>query len=196
MDPVFDAQYLTMKDAFTNAGYEIAVAHTRAGEFDYVYQVDVLLARQVNVPQLQEVLPRLRRDFARPERAYGDLVLLPIGGDGHHDEDGHLTVPQALDLIEGRVGRERMFSDGEPLATAAHIVHTSKLCGPPSLRCRAGPRLRRTRRRPRRVRARKTSCSGSVTPACGSSRPRTCIPGWRASTGWLTRRARSWSAAS
>ena len=64
MDPVFDAQYLTMKDAFTNADYDIAVAHTRAGEFDYVYQVDVLLAREANVPQLRDVLPRLRRDNA------------------------------------------------------------------------------------------------------------------------------------
>ncbi|HEY1002662.1 MAG TPA: S8/S53 family peptidase [Streptosporangiaceae bacterium] len=128
MDPVFDAQYLMMKDSFNTAGHEIAVAHTRAGEVDYVYEVDVLLARRVNVPQLQDVLPRLRRDFARPRPAYGDLVLLPIGGDGHHDEDGHLTVPQALDLIENRAGREKMFSHGEPLATAAHIVHTAKLC--------------------------------------------------------------------
>lgn len=128
MDPVFDAQYLRMKDPFNNAGYEIAVAYTRAGEVDYVYQVDVLLARQANVPQLRDVLPRLRRESARPQPVYGDLVLLPIGGDGHHDEDGHLTVPDALELIERRVGREKMFSDGERLATAAHIVHTAKLC--------------------------------------------------------------------
>jgi subtilisin family serine protease len=139
MDPVFDAQYLAMKDAFNSAGYQIAVAHTRAGEFDYVYQVDVLLARRVNVPQLQDVLPRLRRDFARPEPAYGDLVLLPIGGDGHHDDDGHLTVPHALDLIEDRVGRERMFSHGEPLATAAHIVHTAKLCSATEPEVPGGP---------------------------------------------------------
>jgi hypothetical protein len=128
MDPVFDAQYLRMKDPFNNAGYEIAVAYTRAGEVDYIYAVGVLLARQANVPQLRDVLPRLRQDFARPQPVYGDLVLLPIGGDGHHDEDGYLTVPEALDLIEQRVGKEKMFSDGEPLATAVHIVHTAKLC--------------------------------------------------------------------
>ena len=140
MDPVFDAQYLTMKDAFTDAGYQIAVAHTRAGEFDYVYQVDVLLARQANVPQLREVLPRLRHDRARPRPAYGDLVLLPIGGDGHHDEDGHLTVPEALDLIERRAGTHKMYSDdGEPLATAAHVVHTAKLCSATEPEVPGGP---------------------------------------------------------
>jgi hypothetical protein len=152
MDPVFDAQYLRMKDSFNNAGYEIAVAHTRAGEFDYVYQVDVLLARQVNVPQLRDVLPRLRRDSAEPRPAYGDLVLLPIGGDGHHDEDGHLTVPEALDLIEHRVGKERMFSDGEPLVTAAPLRTQRALRGHRA-RGAGGPRLRRTRRS-RRARAR------------------------------------------
>ena len=29
MDPVFDAQYLRMKEPFNNAGCEIAVAYTR-----------------------------------------------------------------------------------------------------------------------------------------------------------------------
>ena len=139
MDPVFDAQYLRMKDRFNAAGYEIAVAYTPAGEFDYVYVVGVLLARQANVPQLRDVLPRLQQDSARPEPAYGDLVLLPIGGDGHFDQDGHLTVPDALDLIERRVGRDKMFSDGEPLATAVHIVHTAKLCGATEPEVPGGP---------------------------------------------------------
>ena len=73
MDPVFDAQYLRMKDRFNAAGYEIAVAYTPAGEFDYVYVVGVLLARQANVPQLRDVLPHRRRPgdgqaLARPAR--------------------------------------------------------------------------------------------------------------------------------
>ncbi len=54
-------------------------------------------------------------------------MRLPIGGDGQHD-DGHLTVPEALDLIEQRLGKDRMFRDGEPLATPVHIMHTAKLC--------------------------------------------------------------------
>ena len=45
MDPVFDAQYLRMKDPFNNADREIAVAYTRAGEVDYVYRTGRLLAR-------------------------------------------------------------------------------------------------------------------------------------------------------
>jgi hypothetical protein len=139
MDPVFDAQYLRMKDPFNNAGYEIAVAYTRDGEVDYVYAVGVLLARQANVPQLRDVFPRLRQDFARPQPVYGDLVLLPIGGDGHFDEDGHLTVPEALDLIEQRVGKDKMFSHGEPLATAVHVVHTAKLCAATEPEVPGGP---------------------------------------------------------
>jgi hypothetical protein len=139
MDPVFDAQYLRMKDLFNSDGHEIAVAYTRAGEVDYIYATGVLLAREANVPQLRDLLPRLRQDHARPQPAYGDLVLLPIGGDGHHDDDGHLTVPEALDLIERRVGRERMYADGEPLATAAYIVHTSKLCSATEPEVPGGP---------------------------------------------------------
>ena len=54
--------------------------------------------------------------------------MLPIDGDGHLDEDGHLTVPEALDLIEQRVGKEKMFTDDGPLATPLHVVHTAKLC--------------------------------------------------------------------
>jgi hypothetical protein len=139
MDPVFDAQYLRMKEPFNTAGYEIAVSYTPAGEVDYIFQVGVLLARQANVPQLRDVLPRLRQDFARPRPVYGDLVLLPIDGDGQHDEDGYLTVPEALDLIERRVGRGKMFSDGVPLATAANIVHTTKLCGATEPEVPGGP---------------------------------------------------------
>lgn len=127
MDPVFDAQYLRMKDPFNNAGQEIVVAYTRAGEVDCVFQAGVLLARRASLPQLQEALPRLR-DVRDPETAYGDLVLLPIDGEEQHDADGHLTVPEALDLVERRVGKERMFSEEGPLATPAHIVHTAKLC--------------------------------------------------------------------
>ena len=193
MDPVFDAQYLRMKEPFNNAGYEIAVAYTRDRQVDFIYQVGVLLARPANVPELQEALPRLRRPFARPEPVYGDLVLLPIGGEGHDDDDGFLTVPAALDLIERRVGRERMFADGGALATAATSCIPRSSARPPSRRCRAARHRRRTRRRPRRVRARTPSCSGSVTPVCGNSRPGPCTPGWRPLwTAWPTRRARCW----
>src|SRR5262249_57175543 len=70
----------------------------------------------------------------------GASRLLPIGGDGHHDDDGHLTVPKALHLIERRVGRERMFpDDGEPLVTAVNVVHTAKLCGATEPEVPGGP---------------------------------------------------------
>jgi hypothetical protein len=126
MDPVFDAQYLRMKNPFNDADIEIAVAYTPAGEVDYVYVEGELLARRQNVDELARVLPRLG-DRDRQRTAYRDLVRLPIGGDGEHD-DGDLTVPEALDLIERGLGKDRMFRDGEPLATPVHIVHTAKLC--------------------------------------------------------------------
>ena len=60
-------------------------------------------------------------------------MLLPIDDshhDGHHDDDGHLTVPEALDLIERRIGKDKMFRDGEPLARrSAHRAHREAVRG-------------------------------------------------------------------
>ena len=125
MDPVFDAQYLTMKRSFSREGPEIEVAYTPDGEVDYVYVVGRLLARDVNVQRLQDVLPTLRRADPDEQRAFGDLVLLSL--DSH--EEGYLTVPEALDLIDERLGTDNpVHTGGEPLATPVHIVHTAKLC--------------------------------------------------------------------
>jgi Subtilase family len=143
MDPVFDAQYLRMKDPFNDANHEIAVAYNPDGLLHYVYREGLLLAREEDIPQLREALPRLQRDFARQrqESAYGDLVLVPIDDEDHHgdDDDGHLTVPEALDLIERRIGRERMFPEGVPLATPLHIKHTAKLCAATEPEVPGGP---------------------------------------------------------
>ena len=128
MDPVFDAQYLRLKDSFRGTETEIAIDHTDDGQPSYVYVADQILTRQADLDELREALPRLARDYTRVERVYGELRQVSIGGEGHHDDDGHLTVPEALDLIERRVGRDRMFRDEGPLATPVHIVHTAKLC--------------------------------------------------------------------
>jgi hypothetical protein len=128
MDPVFDAQYLRMKDPFNDADIEISIAYTDAGDIDYLFVRGELLARRADLDELREALPRVGRDHTRLEPAYGDLVRVPIDGEGHHDEDGYLTVPEALDLIEQRVGQERMFREDGPLATPVGIVHTAKLC--------------------------------------------------------------------
>src|ERR1700760_3380806 len=139
MDPVFDAQYLRLKDSFRGTETEIAIDHTDDGQPSYVYVADQILTRQADLDELREALPRLARDYTRVERVYGELRQVSIGGEGHHDDDGHLTVPEALDLIERRVGRERMYAEDEPLATAAHIVHKAKLCSAPEPEVRAGP---------------------------------------------------------
>ena len=158
----------------------------------------MLLARQVNVPQLQDVLPRLRRDFARPQPAYGDLVLLPIGGDGHHDEDGHLTVPQALDLIESASARERGCSaTAAPLVTpVAHRAHQRSSARPPSLRCRAAARAcSRTLPAGRAGRGPGDMLLGICDTGLLGQPPPDRVPGWRASPGRLTRWARPGPAA-
>jgi len=128
MDPVFDAQYLNMKNSFSRAGTEIEVAYTPAGEVDYVYVVGRLLAveREDNIRRLQEALPRLRRADADEQPGFGDLVVLSIDD---NDEEGHLTVPEVLDLLDERLGEDNpVRSGGEPLAAPVHVVHTTRLC--------------------------------------------------------------------
>lgn len=127
MDPVFDAQYLTMKHSFSREDIEIEVAYTPAGEVDYVYRVGRLLAvdRDDNIRRLQEALPGLRRAEPGEQPRIGDLVVLSIDG----AQEGHLTVPEALDLLDERLGEGKwMRAYGGPAVTPIHIVHTAKLC--------------------------------------------------------------------
>ncbi len=127
MDPVFDAQYLNMKHSFAREGTEIDVAYTPAGEVDYLYVADRLLAvdRDDNIPRLQAALPGLRRADQGEQPGIGDLVLLSTDG----VDEGHLTVPEALDLLDERLGADNpALAGGEPLAAPVHVVHTAKLC--------------------------------------------------------------------
>ncbi len=51
-DPVFEAQFRTMKDSFASRGVQIEVAYQPNGEVDYLYEVDRLLARNDTVERL------------------------------------------------------------------------------------------------------------------------------------------------
>lgn len=130
MDTVYSAQYLTMKDSFTRAGFNIEVAYTQAGEPDHVYEAGRLLAvdRDANIQRLQEALPGLRRadPGEQPQIAGSELTVLSIDD----VEGGHLTVPEALDRIDEHLGRDNpaLEEDGVPLVTPVHIVHIAKLC--------------------------------------------------------------------
>ncbi len=126
MDPVFDAQYLNMKHSFSRENTEIDVAYTPAGEVDYIYVANRLLAvdRDDNLQRLRAALPGL----GPAERlGTGDLVLLPTEG----VDDGHLTVPEVLDLLDERLGAGNpALTGGAPLATPDHVLHTARLCTP------------------------------------------------------------------
>ncbi len=127
MDPVFDAQYLTMKHLFSRDGTDIDVAYTPVGEVDHVHVAGRLLAvdRDDNVPRLQAAVPGLRRADPGEQPGIGDLVLLSTEG----VEGGHLTATETLDFLEERLGGDNRARTGdEPLATLVHVMHTARLC--------------------------------------------------------------------
>jgi hypothetical protein len=131
MDPVFDAQYLPVKNKFAAQGTKIEVAYSPDGTVDYIYVVDQLLARPDNVELLRRMLPGLRdaeRDelHGLGERELPDgLVVLSIDA----LDEGRFTVPEALDRLDERLGDDNpALHGGEPLATPVHVMHTAKLC--------------------------------------------------------------------
>jgi subtilisin family serine protease len=126
MDPVTSAQYQLMKDSFGRQGTEIEVAYTPAGGVHHIHAAGRLLAvdRDDNVERLQAALPGLRRAES-DQPAAGDLVLLSI----EEAQDGSLSVAEALDLIEERLGDDNPALAGEaPLATPVHVVHIARIC--------------------------------------------------------------------
>ena len=127
MDRVFSAQYLTMKDSFSRQGIDIEAAFTPAGNVHHIHAARRLLAvdRGDNIQRLQATLPGLRRADPGEQAQTGDLVLLSID----EAEEGNLTVPEALDLIDERLGEDNpALAGGEPLVTPVHIVHIAKIC--------------------------------------------------------------------
>jgi Subtilase family len=127
MDPVFDAQYLSVKNRFAEQGTEIEVAYTPDDSVDYIYVVDQLLARRDNLDLLGTILTGLHPVERDELRGLGDrrlpdgLVVLSIDA----LVEGRFTVPEVLDLLEER---HPVPASGEPLATPVHVVHTARLC--------------------------------------------------------------------
>jgi len=129
MDPVTSAQFLILKDSFARKGVEIEAALTPAGEIDYIYVVDRLLAVDSgnNIDRLQTAMPGLRRADADEQPEIEGLVRLSIDqvliDDG---EPGSLTVPELLDLVDERLGVSPA-ADEEPLWTPVHIAYITKI---------------------------------------------------------------------
>lgn len=127
MDRVTSAQYLAMRDSFSRENIDIDVAYTPAGDLEHMHATRRLLAvdRGDNIQRLQDALPGLRRADQGEQPEIGDLVLLSID----EADEGNLTVPEALDLIDDRLGDDNPALAGEePLVGPAHIVHIAKIC--------------------------------------------------------------------
>ena len=128
MVAVFDAQFRIIKDAFARQRIEIEVAYTAGGDVDYVYQAGRLLAVEANdnLGRLAELLPGIRRVSDPDDQPGGNLVAFSI----EQLEGGHLTVPEALDVLDARLGANNpAFGEGGfPLATPNHMLHIARLC--------------------------------------------------------------------
>ena len=131
MDPVFDAQYVPVRNRSFEQDTQIEVAYSPDGWVDYIYVVDQLLARRDDTDQLQGILPGLRhverdeRHGLGHRRLPDGLAVLSID----HVEGGPFTVPQILDRLEENLGDDYLaLHEGEPLVTPVHVMHTAKMC--------------------------------------------------------------------
>jgi hypothetical protein len=129
MDPVFDAQFRIIKETFANNHTQLGVAYSARGEVEYVYEVDRLLAvdSDDNISRVLALLPGAR-PLGDPGGPAGDLVLLSIEALA----DGELTVPEALDLYESRLGDDEraIQKTGRTPTGPNHLVHIARLCSP------------------------------------------------------------------
>jgi hypothetical protein len=134
MDPVFDAQYVAVRNRSFEQDTQIEVAYSKSGWFDYAYVADQLLARREDTDRLFSMLPGLRHVERGERYGLGDrrlpdgLAVLSI--DSVRDErEGRFTVPEIMDRLEANLGGAYLgLHDGEPLVTPVHVMHTAKMC--------------------------------------------------------------------
>jgi subtilisin family serine protease len=140
MDEVSSSQFQGMRDAFASRDISIDVAYTPAGDPDYLYETDRLLARVDVAERVQYVLSGaapVGPDLPQPPDE-SNLVVLSI----EDLADGHLTVPQALDLLDAQLDIDNPAPDGGfPLVTPVHILHITRTCPAtePEVPCRRAP---------------------------------------------------------
>src|SRR6516225_11936565 len=107
-DSVFSSQFQEMRDAFAREGIAIEVAYTPSGRADYMYEADRLLARAEVVRRLLEVLPGAVLADKDKQPVAQSLQVVSI----ERLQDGYLTVPQALDLVDQRLKIHNPAPDG------------------------------------------------------------------------------------
>jgi subtilisin family serine protease len=137
MDPVFDAQFLMVKESFAREGIHIGVAYKTNGEPDYLYERGHLLIADTddNFPRLERILPGLRRTDPETRPRTGDLVVVSLAD----VEEGTLTVPDAMDRIGREIGHDDliMAEGGVRWVTPVSVLSIQRLCAPtePSVPC-------------------------------------------------------------
>jgi hypothetical protein len=122
-DSVFSSQFQAMRDAFAREGIAIEVAYTPSGRADYMYEAGRLLARTEVVGQVLDALPGAMQVEQDLQPAAESLRVLTI----EQLQEGYLTVPQALDLLDKRLKVDNPAPDGGfPLVTPVHILHVTQ----------------------------------------------------------------------
>jgi hypothetical protein len=126
MDPITGAQYRILKDSFARKDVEIEAALTPAGDIDYIYVVDRLLARAENVDRLLDEVPGLRRTEEEPE-VEGIVRLATDEVSIRQSDPGALRVPEVLDFLDERLGIGPGPIDDERPITPLGIVYITKI---------------------------------------------------------------------
>jgi Subtilase family len=136
MGQVFDSQFHAMYEELAARGTYIEVAYAPNGRPDYVYEANRLLASAEAVPLVQSVLPWIELPDEQP-----DLPALRVidienrPGPGRQRRPLQVSVPQALDLIDERLGDDNpALHGGFPLVTPVHITHISNGATPDTAR--------------------------------------------------------------
>jgi hypothetical protein len=126
MDKVTAKQLLILKDSFARKGVEITAALTPAGDIDYIYVVDRLLARAENVDRLLDEVPGLRR--AEEESGVDGIVRLATDEVSvRQSAPGAMPVPEVLDFIDERFGIGPGLTDEELPSTQLGVAYITKI---------------------------------------------------------------------
>jgi hypothetical protein len=134
MGQVYESQFRAMQVAFARDGIGIEIAYTPSGRPDYIYQAGRLLVdTRVNpqiIAQIEGLL--IGTALAGPdEQPTSDFLrVLSI----EHLQNGYLTVPEALDLIDAELGKDLGKGYDEKLAasgdyspvTPVHALHITQ----------------------------------------------------------------------
>jgi subtilase family protein len=128
MGNVFDSQLQGIYDAFARRGIFIEVAYTRSGRADCLYEAGRLLVSAEGLSVVRDALPGAA-EVGEGEQP--DDPMLRVLSIENLQGGVRLTVPQALDLIDARLGdRNPALHGGFRVADAVYAMHVVNGSGP------------------------------------------------------------------